>query len=282
MDVDNDDSMGFIGSLEPSAEDFVSEILLQQLGSFSRSYKRESLASCTRIVSEMYSPPRVTAELRRSKTRFRHVFPGFAFDLTVNDPADGQPWDFSKAVKQDRARQVMREQRPYMLIGSPECKHFSTWQALNAAKSSDLEALRRAKRKAIAHIEFMVSLYEEQYEAGRYFLHEHPLHATSWQLRRMKDLMAKPGVDLAQGDQCQFGAVIRRGRRTGDSIKKPTGFLCNSPEACKQLSRRCRAPTATAQRRVIATPRVVASMQKTPRSNHAVSAVLFCKEPPSN
>jgi hypothetical protein len=33
MDVDDNDAMGFIGSLEPSAEDYASEILLQQLGS---------------------------------------------------------------------------------------------------------------------------------------------------------------------------------------------------------------------------------------------------------
>ena len=33
--------MGFIGSLEPSPEDFVSTLLLQQMGSSGRSYKRE-------------------------------------------------------------------------------------------------------------------------------------------------------------------------------------------------------------------------------------------------
>ncbi len=52
---------GFIGILEPSAEDFMSDLLLQQLGSSGRSYLRENRASCRRIVSEMYSPPRVTA-----------------------------------------------------------------------------------------------------------------------------------------------------------------------------------------------------------------------------
>ena len=100
MDVDTEDAMGFIGSLEPSADDCISELLLQQLGSYGRRYRRETRASCTRIVSEMYSPPRVTAELKRSKKRFRHVLPGFAFDLTVSDPADGQPWDFTKKIKQ--------------------------------------------------------------------------------------------------------------------------------------------------------------------------------------
>ena len=218
MEVD-DPNVGFIGSLEPSADDFISEILLQQLGSCGRSYKREARASCTRIVSEMYSPPRVTAELTRSKKRFRHVLPGFAFDLTVSDPEDGQPWDFSKKAKQEKARRIVREQRPYMLIGSPMCTHFSTWTYLNDAKAKDTEKLRRARKKAIQHIEFMVSLYEEQLAAGRYFLHEHPRYATSWQLRRMAHLMATPGVELAHGDQCQYGSVIRRGQQAGDPVK---------------------------------------------------------------
>ena len=108
MDVDHDENMGFIGSLEPPAGDYAIELLLQQLGSFGRSYRREARASCTRIISEMYSPPRVTAELTRSKKRFRHVFPGFAFDLAVNDPEDGQPWDFSKKPKQEKARRIFR------------------------------------------------------------------------------------------------------------------------------------------------------------------------------
>ena len=126
-----------------------------------------------------------------------------------------------------------------MLIGSPMCTHFSTWTYLNDAKTKDTEKLRRARKKAIQHIEFMVSLYEEQLAAGRYFLHEHPRYATSWQLRRMAHLMATPGVELAHGDQCQYGSVIRRGQQVGDPVTKPTGFLTNSPEVYDQLSRRC-------------------------------------------
>ncbi len=45
MDVDNEDAMGFIGSLEPSADDCISELLLQQLGSYGRRYRRETRAS---------------------------------------------------------------------------------------------------------------------------------------------------------------------------------------------------------------------------------------------
>ena len=93
--------MGLLGSLEPSADDFMSDLLLQQLGSSGRSYRREHRASCRRIVSEMYSPPRVTAELRRMN--HKHLLPGFALDLTVVDPDDGLPWDLSKPEKRKKA-----------------------------------------------------------------------------------------------------------------------------------------------------------------------------------
>ena len=70
MDTEADDGhetdgnamdMGSLGNLEPTADDFVSDLFLQQLGSSGRSCRREHRASCKRIVSEMYSPPRVTA-----------------------------------------------------------------------------------------------------------------------------------------------------------------------------------------------------------------------------
>ena len=91
-----------------SDQDFISELLLNQLGSCGRSYRREAQRAGRKIVSEMYSPPRVTAELRKSKSEFRHILPGFAFDLTVSDPADGQPWDFSRPVEQETARKILR------------------------------------------------------------------------------------------------------------------------------------------------------------------------------
>ena len=97
--------------------------------------------------------------------------PGFAFDLTVKDPDDGQPWDFSTREKRVKACAEFNGQKPYMLIGSPACTAFSTWMALNEAKSKDVAVVRRAKIRAIVHIDFVVELYYDQLAGGRYFLH---------------------------------------------------------------------------------------------------------------
>ena len=168
--VGNIDAEREIGSLEPSVDDFVSELLLNQMG-FARKYRREASAAAKRIVSELYSPPRVTKLLR--ETGCKILAPGFAFDLTVVDPDDGLPWDFSLAAKREKARRMIREQRPYFLIGSPMCTAFSTWQALNAARGSNIDAMTRAKAAAILHLDFVSDLYREQLAHGHYFLHRH-------------------------------------------------------------------------------------------------------------
>ena len=155
----------FLGNLEPSIDDSVSHLLLTQMGSCGRSYKRESAAAAKRLVSEIYSPPRVTALIKQ--IRSRHFMPGYAFDLTTIDPADGKPWDFSIAAKRQRARMLIREQKPYLLVGSPMCTAFSTWQALNYARSSDRAAIARAYAEAVVHMRFVSELYAEQVAGGR-------------------------------------------------------------------------------------------------------------------
>ena len=235
----NDDEameMGFIGSLEPEVGDVVAELMLSQLGGSKRRIK-DARRGYKHLVSEIYSPPRVTAEIRKSRTR--HLLPGFALDLTVLDPSDGLPWDFNLEAKREKARRMVREQRPYLLIGSPECRAFSTWQALNESRAADPERLRREKIKAQIHIDFVASLYREQLEGDRFFLHEHPRWATSWRITSISELLEVPGVELVHTDQCQFGAEARRGGRKGSPVKKPTGFLTNSPALARALARRC-------------------------------------------
>ena len=109
MDVENcsgDIEMDLVGSLEPycdlgsltpSIDDVVSQLLFSQMGSSGKSYRRESSSAARRIVSEIYSPPRVTTLIRQLKSR--HVMPGYAFDLTTVDTADGLPWEFNDPAK---------------------------------------------------------------------------------------------------------------------------------------------------------------------------------------
>ena len=76
-------------------------------------------------------------------------------------------------------------------------------------------------------------MYMEQIEGGRYFLHEHPSHATSWALPSVQRIASLPGVIRTDADQCQYGAEVKQGKQRGDPIKTPTGFLTNPPRGMR-------------------------------------------------
>jgi len=237
LDINAQKNLGELGLLA-AYEDGVSELLLTQMGMSGRAFRREHRAASSRIVSEVYSAPRLVKE--RGALRKAGLLPGFSLDITTLDPETGQPWDFNCAATRSKARGLLRAQRPLFLVGSPMCKAFSTWQALNNAKyARDPALVERERLRALVHLHFVMELYQEQLDAGRYFLHEHPLAATSWQVAKVRLLLSNPSVGLVHGDQCQYGQEALDGKYRGCPVKKPSGFMSNSPEVLKVLSRRC-------------------------------------------
>ena len=143
-DMDAGDSeMGFVGRLEPDAEDTISLMLLQQINGVGRSYVREHRQACRTLISEIYSPPRITKEIQVG--RWKHFAPGFAMDLTTIDKDDGRPWDFTQKDKREKARRIVNETKPFLLIGPPACRAYSTWQALHKVRSGCSEKYERAR-----------------------------------------------------------------------------------------------------------------------------------------
>ena len=73
-------------------DDAAFHVMLMSMGVDEGPYKRERRAAAKRVVSEIYSPPRVTRAI--SSMPDSRLTPGFALDMTCIDPDDGQPWDF--------------------------------------------------------------------------------------------------------------------------------------------------------------------------------------------
>ena len=100
---------------------------------------------------------------------------------TSSDVTNG--WNFTLEDHKKKARTKIRDESPYLLIGSPPCTYFSLLQELNKAAHKDkpgwLEKHEVEKAKAVRHTEFGCSLYRYQLEHGRHFLHEHPWTARS-------------------------------------------------------------------------------------------------------
>ena len=210
-------------------EDMCVLLMSQYIGS--KDYRRERRQGASRMVSEVFSPPRVTKALSRFPGA--QLLPGFALDLTCNDVDDNQPWDFDRKDKREKARMMLREQRPLFLIGSPDCTAFSSWQALNALRR-DPGTIHREYVRARLHLDFCCQLYAEQVEGGRYFIHEHPETATSWREPCVQRIIDIECVGVSVAHMCQYGLQAQ-----GEPLKKPTKFISNSACVLAKLQRRC-------------------------------------------
>ena len=73
--------------------DYVSHLLAnpKELREVVRRYGLAKQAAKESKVAEVYSPPRVT-----EKAKEYGLGAGWSLDLTVRDPLDNQPWDFTK------------------------------------------------------------------------------------------------------------------------------------------------------------------------------------------
>ena len=65
--------------------------------------------------------------------------------------------------------------------------------------------------QAKIYVRFRTKIYKHQREAGRYFLHEQPLVATSLFLSEIAGILKSDDVDEVCTDMCQFGMTSRTG-----------------------------------------------------------------------
>ena len=85
---------------------------------------------------------------------------------------------------------------------------------------------------------FVCSLYEEQVREGRYFIHEHPAMATSWEEPAVKRVLKLPNVQVTRVDACQYGMTGEHGRETLP-INKPTRWMSNMRGVTEALHKTC-------------------------------------------
>ena len=106
--------------------------------------------------------------------------PGEAMDLTNG-------WDFRLERHKEAALKYIREVKPKLIIGSPECRLFSTMQNLTKHLKKTNEQDKQMC-EAIEHIRFVVRVYRGQAEDGRMFLHEHTAQASPWDLGEIRKM----------------------------------------------------------------------------------------------
>ena len=183
-------------------------------------------------ITEVYSPERVAEACKRFG-----MIPGSSMDIRTG-------FDFDRSEDRRRARDRVRSERPTLLVGSPPCTMFSLLQELAKACNRDkpgwLEAHEAKVEKAKRHIRFCCELYQLQQDAGRYFLHEHPWSAKSWNLDCIDRIRNAPGVRLVQSNMCRYGMEsFDPEAGVTKPVLKPTGFMTNSWCIATELDKKC-------------------------------------------
>ena len=95
-------------------------------------------------------------------------------DLTIG-------WDFRQEASRAKAWTYIKKYKPRLFIGSPVSTMFSSLQNFTPWG----EKKKNRWIEAEAHMNFMIDIYVYQVRNRRFFLHEHPSRATSWNLEKM-------------------------------------------------------------------------------------------------
>ena len=182
-------------------------------------------------VHEFYSVPRIAPE-----TIGKYVSKSVSFDINTND-SDGKAWDFTKASMRQKPREYVNKHRPLFIIGSPPCDQWSIMQNLNKGKTSP-EEVQKTLIEARIHLAFCAELDKMQIDSGRYYLHEHPTSASSWNEPCMQDIIKDPEHFTARIHMCAYEMKIPD-KHGNEYIYKPTQFITNSPLVAARLERKC-------------------------------------------
>ena len=103
----------------------------------------------------------------------------------------------------------------------------------------DPERVKQMLAEGRVHLEFVARLYRRQIANGKWFIHEQPATALSWDERPILNILAHHDVRLVVADQCQYGLTAPSSNGSRLPALKPTKFIANAGPLADQLRRRC-------------------------------------------
>ena len=192
-------------------------------------------------IAEVYSPKRFTALAQQYKLR-----PGFAVDL-CETKANGEFWNLNKPADVEELFDLIDQEEPLLITGSPPCHLFSKLQAISWNKIPP-EVREKRMKEALHHLHMSCDVYEKQIQEERFFLHEAPWGATSWKDERVERISSRDDVYVVRGPMCKWGmtATDRRGLQGTGYVRKETGWMTNHPGLAKLLETECTNKTGEA------------------------------------
>ncbi|CAE8636765.1 unnamed protein product, partial [Polarella glacialis] len=180
-------------------------------------------------ISEIYSPPRVTAAATQHE--WLGLKAGVAYDLQVNS-VTGESWDFSLASHRAKCRREIAEQKPQLMVSSPPNVAMSY-------RKMDPDDVRRRRAEGLVLLAFAAEICATQVKGGRYFLHERPATANSWMQQPMTKLLAMRGESTTVANMYAFGMTSVGPDGKEELVLKATRWASNAPCLLKWLGVRC-------------------------------------------
>ena len=116
------------------------------------------------------------------------LLPGTIIDMSI-DPEE----DMRVETYRTQARHDIAIADPLIVLGAPPCTVFSSMQNINQKHHGTPEWQRRYE-EGLTLLQFSVGVYWDQISRGKFFLHEHPATAPSWDLSIIRELAEHPGV----------------------------------------------------------------------------------------
>ena len=149
--------------------------------------------------------------------------------------------ELDKREDRELARQMIADDDPERIIGSPHCTAFSIWNRQMNYRKMPVDKMRAAIEEGDRHLNFCSYLHRRQLLRSKHFLYEHPARALSWVHPQMAAICKMHGVHLVTADPCMYGL------ETPSTIDgspapamKPTRFLTSSIHMARRLQKQLR------------------------------------------
>ena len=153
-------------------------------------------------------------------------------DLTARRD-DGQFWDLETREDRERLEQMQQEHQTELLIGSTPCISFRTLlYPCGTKKQTD-----RVQDQERQYTRACIEAYKRQLIMGRHFLHEHPVHGSSWCTPEMRELMNDGRVHLVQGPMCHWRLASTGGGDEQGFVRGKTRWTTSSSRLAVLLAR---------------------------------------------
>ena len=164
--------------------------------------------------------------------------PGIIVDMSIDPQMDIRVESY-----RTQARHNIAMSDPLIVLGAPPCTVFSSMQNIDQ-KYHGTPEWQSKYEQGILLLQFSVDVYWDQVARGKFFLHEHPAAASSWDLPMIKELAEHLGVLIVTGDMCRWGMHLpeeshNQGTEQSVLVKKPTKWMTNCPALASTLGVRC-------------------------------------------